>query len=415
MSPSPLGLFLFVSIFVQILPGINLATFLAAPMVQGVQNLISEETLLRTYSLTMWSLSFLMLFLYVLHLFMKIDFNLKSIDISSFQCKTLTLLSFVIIGIKLKSVGGIPLLYAISGDISGAAQLKSDILLGNVGAGGLAAGYLFLYIPLLSFLCALIYKLTKKKSVLFYINLLMSVIYLTYDFQKAGLIILFFLVFLIMLRFGRVKFALAVPVIAIICLVLIFIVLNSGGSSANDSLQMLSFALEQLMNRTFIGQMEGSYMIFEAIKPSFMGYVFHGFPLASSLGFASPDPSAEVVRIFFPGSSEAWVNSNTYNLAHAWSIFGVASVLISPLVFVVNIALLDVLRRTFAKVLGGVSNALFIVVVMTLPFNNNFTSFLYCKPALGFLIVSLPLVLISQHFLSKLQPRRVSLELSSVP
>src|ERR1035437_9148551 len=89
MRPSPLGLYLFVSIFVQIIPGINLATFLAAPIVQGVQNSISEETLVRTYSLIMWSLSFLMLFLYILHLFMKIDFNLKSIQITSFQCKTL--------------------------------------------------------------------------------------------------------------------------------------------------------------------------------------------------------------------------------------------------------------------------------------------------------------------------------------
>lgn len=407
MSPSPLGLFLLVAIFIQILPGLNLVTFLSAPLVYNVQNFISEETLLNTYTLIMCSLCFLMIFLYILHSVLKIDFDIQNIQISSFQCKALTFLSFIIIAAKLKSVGDIPILYALAGDTSKAAEIKGNILLGNAGAGGLAIGYLFLYIPLLSFLYSFIYKTKNNKSILFSVNLVMTVIYLTYDFQKGGLIALFLLVLLIMVRFGKAKQALLIPAIAVLCLITIYLILNSNNSSELDTMQLVNIALEQMLSRIFIGQIEGAYMMFATIKPSFAGYAFYGFPLAGTFGFSSPDPSAEVVRIFFPTASDAWVNTNSYNLAHAWSIFGLSAVIISPLMFVLNIALLDALRRIFSRYIGGVSQVLFIVVIIKLPFNNNFTDFLYFKPAIGYIIVSLALLLVSEKFLRLLKPPKV--------
>lgn len=113
-----------------------------------------------------------------------------------------------------------------------------------------------------------------------------------------------------------------------------------------------SNVVSSILNRVFIGQMEGSYMIYEALKPD-INRAYYGLPLSFIFGSSAvTDPAADVVRIFFPTAGDAWINSNSYVLAHAWSIFGILAVVIMPLMVTLNIAAFAIIRDFFQKRIG---------------------------------------------------------------
>lgn len=386
-KPSPLGLFLAVVVFIQIVPAIYLISFFDAPMIFGVERLISTSTFDLTFKMTVVSLVILFLGLGFICQILNIDFDFKKTPVCKMHMYILTLISLIVVCIKLATVKDIPLLYALKGQGAIAAQMKADILTGTSGAGGFLIGYFFKYGPLLSFSYSVFYRYIstdKRAKLLLFINAIILFVYQTYDLRKSGLIIMFMVLYLVGVRLSKSKSYALLPIIAISSIIPGFILLNDAD---------LGSAVQMLIHRMFLGQMDGSYMIYETITPS-LNYAFLGMPMAGILGVSVSDPAAEVVAFFFPTAGEAWVNSNTYFLAHAWSIFGNSAVIVAPLVFCLNIVVLHILRVYSKRYISGAADVLFIVVIMTMPFNNNFTSFLYFKPALGFMIMVLLLLVV---------------------
>ncbi len=167
--------------------------------------------------------------------------------------------------------------------------------------------------------------------------------------------------------------------VGLVLLVLSFIVLGQAGYSD---------VISSILNRAFIGQMEGSYMIYEALKPD-INRAYYGLPLSFIFGSsAATDPAADVVRIFFPTAGDAWVNSNSYVLAHAWSIFGFFAVIIMPLIVTLNIIAFAILRDVFKKYIGVIAALIYFTLIMALKINNDFSFFLYLKSTISFLTLA---------------------------
>ena len=130
-------------------------------------------------------------------------------------------------------------------------------------------------------------------------------------------------------------------------------------------------------------------MIYESLTPNIIR-VMYGMPMSFAFGDDSViDPSAEVIKIFFPEAGDAWVNSNTYILAHAWSIFGFLAVVIMPIIVSANIVAFAFFRELFSKYIGGLAASVYFVLIMTLQLNNDFSFFLYFKSIISFCILGI--------------------------
>jgi hypothetical protein len=148
----------------------------------------------------------------------------------------------------------------------------------------------------------------------------------------------------------------------------------------------LNEVLDTVMARLFIGQTEGSFMIYQALTPD-LGRAAYGMPLGGFFGVYAIDPAAEIVKIFFPTAGDAWVNSNSYFQAHAWSIFGDISLIIGPLVVAINIFGIYILKELFSKIDRAYASCVYIVSILTLPIVNDFSYFLFFKSWFCFVVL----------------------------
>lgn len=379
---TPLSFALILYVFVQVIPGVLLVSFFDFPMSYGLSNSITKEVKVFTLVFTFWSLILLLFLLYFLSFIVDFDIDFSEFYIDFKTCVFVFVFSTILIIYKLFSVDGWPLVSAISGDPELAAFQKSQILKGNSGAGGFLIGYVFEYF----YLVALSYLyLAKRKgivNIIFYFFLALCVLYAFYDLQKFKFIYLslYFSALIILIDGFQIKKVLLLILFGFILLSASFLLL--GHADLNN-------IIFNIVSRTFVGQMEGSYMIYEALKPE-ISRIYYGLPL-SFLFFEGvvTDPSADVVRIFFPEASEAWVNSNTYVLAHAWSIFGFFSLFIMPFFVAFNILILIFLRDVFKNFIGIFSYLIYFSLLMSLKINNDFSFFLYLKMGVGFLSIAI--------------------------
>lgn len=381
-NPTIIGAFLFLSLYILIIPGTVLVTFLDFPIVMNVQNVLADSTFDITFRYTFVSISLVLLFISFLSFFFELDVRLTSVRISYKVSILLLLASILVVSIKIISIGNIPLFLALVGDSEGAALIKAKILRSEVGAGGLFIGYIFAYFPQ----CSLVYSYLAKKiepkryTLIFYLNLILVIFYSLYDLQKSKLVFVFFILFILYLKYTKkinYFYILLAPVLSLIIMSFAFMLLHNTP---------IGDVFTAVAARLFIGQTEGAYMIYDVLQPN-LERITYGMPLAGSFGFAEIDPAAEIITIFFPTAGDAWVNSNTYIQAHAWSIFGVLSLFIAPFVVAINILGLYFLRAIFSKFAGGFSHSVYIVSILTLPINNDFSYFLFFKSWLCFLIL----------------------------
>ncbi len=372
-KPTILGAIFLLAIFIQIVPGTILVSLYNYPMSFGVEQSITAEAKIATLNYTFISISILLfttvLFSYVYCL----DVNFEKLETNHSRAKLLTLFSLIVIAVKMISVGDIPLIMAIRGDFSGAALAKAQILKNEVGFGGLFIGYIFVYFPYVS----LIYAYCHKKRhtygcFLFRLNLLLITIYSLYDMQKSKLIVVLFILFVLYLRFSKkIKYSIVIitPIISLLLLSAFFVLLHNTP---------VSDVLDSVLARLFVGQTEGAFMIYQALTPD-IGRIAYGMPLASFFGVHAVDPAAEIITIFFPTAGDAWVNSNSYFQAHAWSIFGDISLIIGPLAVALNILGLCIIKELFSKIDRAYASCVYIVIILTLPIVNDFSYFLFFK------------------------------------
>lgn len=361
-----------------------MVTFFDFPIVMNVQNVLADSTFDTTFRYTFISISLVLLFISFLAFFFELDVRLTSVRTSYKVSILLLFVSTLVVFIKIISIGNIPIFLALAGDSEGAALVKAKILRSEVGAGGLFIGYIFAYFPL----CSLVYSYLAKKiepnryKLFFNLNLILVIFYSLYDLQKSKLVFVFFILFVLYLKYTKrisYFYIFSGPILSLVILSFSFMLLHDTP---------IGEVFTAVAARLFIGQTEGAYMIYDVLQPN-LERITYGMPLAGSFGFAAIDPAAEIITIFFPTAGDAWVNSNTYIQAHAWSIFGISSLFIAPFLVVINILGLYFLRAIFSKLAGGFSHSVYIVSILTLPINNDFSYFLFFKSWLCFLILML--------------------------
>lgn len=372
-KPTVLGAILLLALFVQITPGTILVAFFNYPMSFGVDTLITDDSKIETFRYTFLSITIVLLLLSLSSYLCRFDVDLDRLNPDHLRAKIITFFSFTVISIKILSVGNIPFLMALKGDFDGAALAKAQILKNEIGFGGLFIGYIFVYFPYIS----LVYSYCNKKKYvlggyLFKVNLLLITIYSMYDMQKSKFVVVLFILFILYLKSARrVNYLLIIftPAVSLVLLCGFFMLLhNTPPSDVFDS----------VLARLFIGQTEGSFMIYQALTPD-ISRIAYGMPLASIFGVYAKDPAAEIITIFFPTAGDAWVNSNSYFQAHAWSIFGDISLVLGPFIVVLNIIGLYLLKEIFSKLDRAYASCVYIVSILTLPIVNDFSYFLFFK------------------------------------
>ncbi|NIH44167.1 hypothetical protein HBM95_14665 [Enterobacter asburiae] len=371
--PTVLGAIFLLALFVEIVPGTILVAFLNYPMSFGVDALITDDKKIETFRYTFLSISILLLMISLASYICRFDVDISKLNTTHLRVKLITFFSFAVIFIKIFSVGDIPFIMAMKGDFDGAALAKAQILKNEVGFGGLFIGYIFVYFPYIS----LVYSYCHKKKflygrLLFRINLLLIIIYSMYDMQKSKLIVVLFILFILYLKSTRrINYIIItiIPAMSLMLLCAFFILLHN-----------IPFGevFDSVLARLFIGQTEGSFMIYQALTPD-LSRIAYGMPLGGLFGIYAVDPAAEIITIFFPTAGDAWVNSNSYFQAHAWSIFGDASLILGPFFVALNIIGLYFLKETFSKIDRAYASSVYIVSILTLPIVNDFSYFLFFK------------------------------------
>lgn len=382
LSPTALGGIIFLNVFIMIVPGLFLVSLFGAELSFGVRGSISYEVIQFTFWYTLAGLSLLLLSLAVLSTFVDFDAAMSRFRADQRTAIGLVAVSIALIVLKLWSIQDLPLVLAANGDSLMATEQKARILKGDVGFGGFLTGYLFLYFPLMTFVYLSVAARTKVIGrTVYWSYALIFFFYNAYDLQKYNFFFYFFVIFMLRAQFKRLSFVDIAPVV----LVSTPLVLGSFMLLHDTALE--NVVLDALA-RTFIGQIEGSYLIYQALSPD-VTRITYGMPLSALLGFSTAqDPAAEVVRIFFPTAGDAWINSNTFVLAHAWAIIGYPALLFMPLVLTVNILLLALFRSALSGPLGLIASSIYFTVILTLKINNDFSGFLYLKPVLAFVILA---------------------------
>lgn len=381
--PSFLGLLLIMAVFVQIVPGLMLVSFFGQPMSYGLRGAIADFSFYFTYWFSMGSLVILFLLLYLASFVIDLKVNTDKYSATSRVAYAVFIVSVVIMFAKMASVGSLPIFMAIAGDSVGAAAQKARILKGEVGFGGLLIGYLFQYFHYVALMYLYVAKRQGKISgSVLAIFIIIALFYSAYDLQKYNFFFLCFLMFALRVHFEKFTFTGGVlyGVLGLGLLVVSFILLHDSD---------LTTVIQDVLARAFVGQIEGSYMIYNALEPD-LSRIDYGFPLAKIFGVAtSTDPASDVIRLYFPDSDDSWVNSNTYVLAHAWSIFGLSAMFIAPAMIVLNVLIFAILRDIFKKHIGLLSICIYAVLILTLRINNDFSYFFYLKSLNAYVALSL--------------------------
>ncbi len=378
---SPLSVALLLYIFIQVVPGVILVSVFDFPMSYGLHDAISDEIKTFTLNFTIASLIILFWLLYFTSFLVNLNIDFCKYNTSFTTALFLFLVSIFLMTVKLVSVSNIPLITALLGNPALAAYQKAEVLRGESGIGGFMIGYLFEYFHLITLAYLFLSKKERKVNLLFYVFIIICAFYSFYNLEKIKFIYLFIYLIVLNTMVNGFEFKKIFPLLTVglVLLVLSFIVLGQAGYGD---------VVSSILNRAIIGQMEGSYMIYEALKPD-INRVYYGLPLSFIFGSnVVTDPAADVVRIFFPTAGDAWVNSNSYVLAHAWSIFGFFAVIIMPLMVTLNIIAFAILRDLFKKYIGVIAALIYFTLIMALKINNDFSFFLYLKSTISFLTLA---------------------------
>ena len=368
----PLGFLIWIQIFSLTIVGVISLSIFKMPMAYGSEAAISDETRETVLQITLWSIIFLFLglaLLFKLRILTPLKYTVRRSDIDLLG--KLTLISFTIIFIKLISVSEIPFVLMLHGDLLGAIEAKISILTKQTGITFFGFNYIVRSFPSYVYIAAILtylaYSENAKCRNLLYINTLLASVDSLYDLQKQSIVLLALSTFWILyIQNGKFLVLIKGVVIASVFAAAMLMV-TLGDMTSNE-------ILEQTINRIFIAQAEGMFFIVQLIGPS-TKYVWLGFPLASLFGLAQLDPAAEVIPILFPSVSDAWLNSNTYYIAHAWTIFEEFAIVVGPLFILLNI--LAILLMTQPLVSNGpvIYYALVFWLIIKMPVANIFTEF----------------------------------------
>ena len=262
---------------------------------------------------------------------------------------------------------------ALKGDVQGAAEAKVRILTNQDGITVFGLNYIFRSFTSVVYLISVSLVAydphNRAKRVVLFWNLPLMILNAVYDVQKYTLVLLMLLTFWVLYtRTGRFRYIIIGALLGLALSLLMFVV--TLGYDFDPTL------LQSTMYRLFVGQMEGMFYIYEFLRPS-PDYAWLGLPLAPLFGVPQLDPAAEVVKILFPNAGDTWLNANTYYLAHAWTIFGPLSVLIGPVMVMLNLIVMLRLAQPLVRQAPQYYLPLLLWQLARLPLINIFTEFNY--------------------------------------
>jgi len=382
-QPHPLAFPIGMQIFLVTVPGTLAIGLFGIPLLYDLQNEIAQSTMRYGVISTMTSIGILLWMLAVAfrtRFFVHVQYRKTETDISTLR--VLTIASAFILVIKLVSVSEIPLLLALKGDVQGAAEAKVRILTNQDGITVFGLNYIFRSFTSVVYLISVSLVAydphNRAKRVVLFWNLPLMILNAVYDVQKYTLVLLMLLTFWVLYtRTGRFRYIIIGALLGLALSLLMFVV--TLGYDFDPTL------LQSTMYRLFVGQMEGMFYIYEFLRPS-PDYAWLGLPLAPLFGVPQLDPAAEVVKILFPNAGDTWLNANTYYLAHAWTIFGPLSVLIGPVMVMLNLIVMLRLAQPLVRQAPQYYLPLLLWQLARLPLINIFTEFLYFKVALDFAV-----------------------------
>ncbi|MGV3763839.1 oligosaccharide repeat unit polymerase [Parapedobacter sp.] len=229
----------------------------------------------------------------------------------------------------------IPILQLLSGgDALLLAGLREEV--GREFAGNTILRNVFgiLLTPIISYIAYCYYRMTnsRKDCIWFWVMFVLSVLILTYNIAKAP-VILYFLGFLFLRIYekGQIKkWVLVGSGLGALCILLVMYSFLSPSDS--EILFGLNFGIP---GRILLSQSTGIYYSFDTfpVYHDFLG--FSSFSqLTSVLGIEPSERSARVImERFHPGAVDAGTAgvANSLFIAEAWSNFGWAGLLVSPI------------------------------------------------------------------------------------
>lgn len=382
-QPHPLAFPIGMQLLLVAIPGALAVGLFHVPLTYDLHEEISASVMQYGVVSTMASIGVLLLMLaLVFRTRILVPLRYQPSDDFMGPLRWLTAISAVVLVVKLMAVSQIPLVLAIKGDVQGAAEAKVRILTNQEGVTAFGLNYIFRSYTSIIYLIALMGVAydsgNKEKRKLLLWNLPLMVANAVYDVQKYTLVLLILLTFWVYYtRSGKARYILQGALVGVVLSILMFVV-TLGYDFDTELLQSTFY-------RLFVGQMEGMFFIYEFLKPN-ADYGWLGMPLAGMFQLPQIDPAADVVQILFPTAGDTWLNANTYYLAHAWTIFGAASIIVAPLFVVLNL----VLMLRIAQPLVRAEPAIYLPVVLwqlaRLPLVNIFTEFMYFKVALDFIL-----------------------------
>ncbi len=296
----------------------------------------------------------------------------------------LTLLFFTIIATLAVvyvffTIHSFPLFKMLSGETGlELRQLRGTVKLGFHGIVAIRDMIALPLPPLLSYIAYITYRKTKlyHYKFLFYYLVLLSILILTYDLEKAP-VVLYGFSFIILRGFiGKTTvsfFKLLFYVFIILILLMMVFASMLGGDSS------IALLISQVMARIFVAQ---SSVIFLAqqyfpLQHGFIGWSGVSRLFAGILG----EPTVSSGRIMFEIFSPQSIANGTagyivgFFTAEAWALFGIWGVILSPLWVGFFIQSIHLLIMKSAKT--PIALATYIYVMMHWQLTGGFVSFIY--------------------------------------
>ena len=379
INAHPLAFLIWVQIFALTLIGTLGIGLFGLPMSYNAGAAISDETRIEVVFMTFPSIIVLFLglaFLFKLNILKPLIYEIRAEDAQ--LLKGFTYVSLIILILKLLFASEIPLLLALRGDYLGATEAKINLLTKQSGITFFGLNYIFRSFPSYIYIASLLIfsadKTNKKNRNLFVANLALVVLDSLYDIQKQGIVLIALTSFWIFyIQKGNFKTLIKGILLASSLAVAMF-ALTLGFDSGQD-------IVEETVNRIFLAQAEGMFFIRELIDPS-TKYMWLGFPLSGLFGLEQLDPAAEVIPILFPDVGDGWLNSNTYYIAHAWTIFGNWAIVLGPLFVLINVTLVLIVAQPMIRNKSSIYYAVTFWCLIKMPIANIFTEFMWMKVVL---------------------------------
>ena len=281
---------------------------------------------------------------------------------------------------EISRIPAIPIIVAIlEGPVAGAIA-RGAVINYQINNGLPGFGYILYFAPII----ILVWLYTQyivgniKFLFLFYVILYIgfSSIFLAKSaFIAPGLMLMW-------VRFTDKKIVFDYKIIAVICSLIIFMFTFISFNSVGDLLM-------GIMRRTFVGQVEGMFLIREYYLTSDIEALLYGLPGKGVLGLQTFDPSVDIISKVFGEDIDGFVNMNSFFIGQGFVMLGNFIVILGPLAYAINIWFIFILGPIFRRCRNaGLMRITQFFFILTLSVNTNFALLFFIRPIVGFLIIS---------------------------